>query len=448
VRKLRAFGALVVVCAVALGQIAGADDDAAAGYARVRPALVKVWAFDVQGKPLASGTGLVIASNAARSLVLTAAHVVVGAAAIRIDVDRAHHDIPAAVQQRGPRDLAVLAIDRGGFAPATFAPRTRAVVEGNLIAVAGFVEHDELIGVVGQEPQLLYPGTISSRPDDGAYLELENVHIEEGLSGAPVFDPENGDVLGIVTSRTADRRGGFADAAASVVLPFLGANAIAFSQRRIAAERVATGVIPKPTASPRASAAPRPAARPVALAVSATVRAHAQPVRAVAAAPLAAATLVPRALPTIAALPRAWHGVDDQRHRVVYDQAGCAIALWVRVEQIAFERPDDDGANAAPDARLTLGIERQVAPTAACANIDDVPAYDADYRVSAVSYDGRHLTMRFRFDADAGSGIDAALVPADVSLDADLDASPVTAHIQLIDAEWADAFDVSAATDP
>ena len=123
-------------------------------------------------------------------------------------------------------------------------PRERApVVEGNLVAVAGYVKNDELIGVVGQEPRILFPGTVASRPDNGLYLELENVHIEEGLSGGAVFDPGTGDVLGIVTSRTSDRRGGFADSAALVVLPFLEASNVAVSLTR-----PVTHAAPKPRA--------------------------------------------------------------------------------------------------------------------------------------------------------------------------------------------------------
>jgi S1-C subfamily serine protease len=167
---MRSAHAVVVLLLAFIAALAaaGVADDAARGYAAIRPALVKVWAFDASGKPVESGSGIVIVSNASRSLVLTAAHVIAGAASIKVDIDRDRHDLVARVQQRGPRDLAVLELDQGHLVPATFASRTHAVVEGNVIAVAGYVKHDELIGVVGQEPRLLYPGTISSRPDGGA----------------------------------------------------------------------------------------------------------------------------------------------------------------------------------------------------------------------------------------------------------------------------------------
>jgi hypothetical protein len=430
VRSGRALAfALTLALAAAFARAAAGSDDAANGYAKVRPSLVKVWAFDAQGRPFESGSGLVIVSNGARSLVLTAAHVIAGAASIRVDIDRDRHDLVAHVQQRGPRDLAVLLLDRGGLTPATFAARSLPVVEGIVIAVAGFVKHDELIGVVGQEPRLLYPGTISSRPDDGAYLELENVHVEEGLSGGPVFDPDTGDVLGIVTSRTSDQRGGFADSAALVVLPFLASSAIAFHER---ASTLAVAP-PKPVASSKAVAAlPRPLA-----ALPKTLPVASPPPR----PPVVLASL-PRPTPAPSpAGPATWDAHDTTAHRIAYDHAGCAIVLSLAVQRLAF------GATAA-DARLTLRMARRVAPVDACADIAESNASDGSYQAAATSFDGHHVTIRFRY-APGGTPSDAddALFPADVSLDADVDAMPVIAHVQLLDADWDDALDVSVSRD-
>jgi len=451
VRSARAACALLLLAlAPAHARAAG---DAASGYARVRPSLVKVWAFDAQGRPLDSGSGIVIVSNGARSLVLTAAHVIANAASVRIDVDRDRHDIPARVQQRGPRDLAVLAIDRGGFAAATFASRSHPAVEGNLIAVAGYVEHDELIGVVGQEPRLLYPGTVSSRPDNGAYLELENVHIEDGLSGGPVFDPENGDVLGVVTSRTSDQRGGFADSAALVVVPFLAANAIGFSERdadvRVARALATPSPAPPPASAPSAPPRPKPLATPAARGIDGvTIPMPPRRLPAVVALqppPVALAAGVP----AVATGPRAWDAADERPHRFVYYHLGCAIVLSLDVADLSFAQPrapDRDALLAG--AHLTLRVGRRVAPVAACANVAESQPVDAAYRASAASFDGRHLTIRFRYVDDGTNVGDGALFPEDVSLDADLDAAPVTAHVQLIDDDWDDALDVIAARGP
>jgi S1-C subfamily serine protease len=439
VRSLRAACASLLLVAL-VPAFVRAEDDAAGGYARVRPSLVKVWAFDAQGRPLDSGSGIVIVSNDARSLVLTAGHVIANAASVRIDVDRDRHDIPARVQQRGPRDLAVLAIDRGGFAAATFASRSHPAVEGNLIAVAGYVEHDELIGIVGQEPRLLYPGTVSSRPDNGAYLELENVHIEDGLSGGPVFDPENGDVLGMVTSRTSDQRGGFADSAALVVVPFLAANAIGFSERD-AGLRLARAVA-APSAAP---ATPAPA-RPKVAAV--TIPAAPRHLPAVVAAPPRSLALALANVPAVTTGPRVWEAADERPHRFVYYHLGCAIVLSLDIVDLNFSPPSSTDDAPAAKARLSLRVGRRVAPVAACANVAESAPLDSAYQAVAASYDGHHLTIRFRSTADGASNPDGALFPADVSLDADLDAAPVTAHVQLIDDDWDDTLDVIASRDP
>jgi hypothetical protein len=268
------------------------------------------------------------------------------------------------------------------------------------------VEHDELIGVVGQEPRLLYPGTVSSRPDDGAYLELENVHIEAGLSGGAVFDPDTGDVLGIVTSRTADERGGFADSGARVVVPFLASNAIAFSERSTIVQIAKTFT---PVAHP-ASTAPPPAPRasPHAIAL----------VTAFARVPAPVATLRPLAVPALA------------------------------VAHLAFGVPNASDERAPIErARLSLRVGRRVAPVAACANVAETSPVVAPYEAAAASYDGHHVTIRFRYAGDAANGNDETLFPDDVSLDADVDTSPVTAHVQLFDVDWDDALDVTAARD-
>jgi len=434
VRNLRA--ACATALFVASLCVAAHADDAALGYAKLRPSLVKVWAFDAQGKPVGSGSGVVIVSNGARSLVLTATHVIADAASITIDVDRDRHDIAAHVQQRGPRDLSIVSIDRGGLVPATFAARSHDVVAGNLIAVAGFVEHDELIGVVGQEPRLLYPGTVSSRPDDGAYLELENVHIEAGLSGGAVFDPDTGDVLGIVTSRTADERGGFADSGARVVVPFLASNAIAFAERSTNVHVAKTFT---PVAHPASTAQPPvPRSSPHAVAqVAAFVH-----------VPVAAVTLRPLVVPALVVAPLGWQADDMPPNQFAYDHQGCAIVLSLAIAHLAFGVPSVADERAPIErASLTLRVGRRVAPVAACANVAETSPVIAPYQAAAASYDGRHVTIRFRYAGDASTGDDDTLFPDDVSLDADVDTARVTAHVQLFDIDWDDALDVIAARD-
>ena len=310
-RRAAAFLA-AVAAALSTALHADAANDASGGYEAIRPSLVKVWAFDRSGRPEQSGTGIVVDTDGKRSLVLTASHVVTGSASIRIDVSRDVHDLIARVERTGPRDLTLLSVEHGNLHAARFAPRSHAVVEGNMVAVAGYVKNDELIGVVGQEPRILFPGTVSSRPDNGMYLELENVHIEEGLSGGAVFDPGTGDVLGVVTSRTSDRRGGFADSGALVVLPFLAANRVA-------------------------SAGPPPEGPPPAIKVPARVLA-AVPLTAAARQPAPAATIACDAAGDARARRR-------QRHRVVAGDERCAEAIHHHAWRLP-DRRDDRRAHA------------------------------------------------------------------------------------------------------
>jgi S1-C subfamily serine protease len=372
----------------ALARAAPADD-AASGYGAIRPALVKVWAFDASGRPCASGTGIVVASGAQRSQVLTAEHVVAGAARIRIDVSREQHDIPARVVRTGAHDLALLDVDVGGLQPARFASPSRTVVEGNVVAVAGYVKDDELIGVTGQEPHVLFPATISARPDAGAYLELENVHVEEGLSGGAVFDPQSGDVLGVVTSRTTDARGGFADSSALVVVPFL------------RPQRVAV-------AAPAATPAP-------------TTPAPMMPVVVV-------------APPAVAA----WRALQTPPQRFAFVRNGCTTAVVVDVRSLQFAIAHD--ALVAPQAGaplLALDVRKRVLPGGACFAVPSTEIAQAAYAPTVMTYDGRHVAMRFAY---AGDPADAALFPPAATFDVDLGAQPATATLQLFGQDWAGAI--------
>jgi Trypsin-like peptidase domain len=200
-----------------------AADDAAAAYRKIEPSLVKVWAHSASGAPLRSGTGFVVASNVDErwSLIVTAAHVIADADKVTVDIDRRSHDEPTTVVSKSDTpDIALLRIERGDLRPVRFAPASRVIRPGFLVAVAGFFQNDEQIGVTGQAPRLRYPGTVSSLPDNGRYIEL-NINVEEGLSGAPVFDPAQGDVIGMVQQRSHQGEGGYALPLAHGLLAFL-----------------------------------------------------------------------------------------------------------------------------------------------------------------------------------------------------------------------------------
>jgi hypothetical protein len=414
VRKLLAVIGVTIAFAAA-AQRADAVNDAAAGYETIRPSLVKVWAFDRGGRPNESGTGIVVESDAQRSLVLTATHVVAGAASIRIDLSRDVHDVSARVVHAGPRDLTLLSIERGNLRAAHFAARDRPVVEGNLVAVAGYVKNDELIGVVGQAPRILYPGTVASRPDNGLYLELENVHIEEGLSGGAVFDPATGDVLGVVTSRTSDRRGGFADSGALVVLPFLDKNRL-----------IALAPPPAPPRPPLSRAA--------------------EPLPAFAPRPAPTATLQ-AVIGRIAAPPRisgdvdSWQATNPAPKRFIAMRGGCRTAITIDVQTLQFLIAHQ--ALVTPHRRgelLTIALQRRSGAAYGCDRVADVDPVNGSYEPTAMSFDGRHVTMRFVYAGDAQY---ADAFPADASVDADLDDAAPTATVQFFDRDWSGTIAVS-----
>lgn len=442
VRKRCAAALLALALPAFAGARAGAMDDASAGYRTIRPSLVKVWAFDGAGRPIASGTGLVVTSNERGSEVLTASHVVAGAASIRIDVSRDVHDLSAHVERAGPRDLTLLDVDHGNLQPARFAPASRAVVSGNIVAVAGYVKNDELIGVVGQEPRVLYPGTVSSRPDDGAYLELENVYVEEGLSGGPVFDPQSGQVLGIVTSRTSDARGGFADSGAQVVVPFLTGSHVALNVAVPPAAALPSALPFAPAPRPlvaRVSLAPTPAPAPLELPTDPPLpNAPALPAPA-AVLPVTDPLLDPGADGDIAS----WRAGTGVPQRFVFVRDGCTTAVVVVVRTLQFVV-----AHRAlvpphrPGALLAVGLRKRVIPSLLCGSVASTQQAQGAYEPTVMAFDGRHVTMRFVY---AGDPANADLFPSDASLDADLDAGGATATVQFFDRDWNGAISLSLA---
>jgi hypothetical protein len=426
VRKWLPFALIAVFALVA--QRANAANDASVGYETIRPSLVKVWTFDPAGRPLQSGTGIVVDSGDRQSLVLTASHVVAGAASIRIDVSRDLHDLAAHVDRTGPRDLTLLTVERGGLHAARFAPRSQRVVEGNLVAVAGYVKNDELIGIVGQEPRVLFPGTVSSRPDNGLYLELENVHIEEGLSGGAVFDPGTGQILGIVTSRTSDSRGGFADSGALVVVPFLEANHVA------AADQLHPAATPQPViALPQLPPSIRQLQLPVAV-----LR------------PLPIATLPPV---IVASAPHdyaggvvSWQGGTGTPQRFAYTQKGCRVAVTIDIQTLQFVVAHQ--ALVQPHHRgslLSITLSQQAGANDACADVADAEPAGGAYEATAMSFNGHHVTMRFVYAGDADDG---DRFPTDASLDADLDSDSPNATVQFFAADWTGSIELPLARTP
>jgi hypothetical protein len=210
----RALLTSVLVLVMVGAQLPGLAQDAQSGFSVIRNSIVKVWNFDANGAPLASGTGFVVDSSPQVSHVLTAAHVVEGNAKVLVDENREVHDIPATVVTMSG-DVALLRIDRGGFQPVTFA--LNAVVVGANLGGAGFYRSDE----IGQVARLVFPMTVSAVTSQGRLIAFDNANIQEGLSGGPVFDPGTGSVVGMIAARSTGGLGGFAVSGPVVLYYFL-----------------------------------------------------------------------------------------------------------------------------------------------------------------------------------------------------------------------------------
>jgi|GEM_PF-6211317 S1-C subfamily serine protease len=268
------FIAMALVC-----RAASAADDASGGYAKIKPSLVKIWTLDENGKPIQSGTGFVVASDAGGSLILTSAHTVLHAAKLIVNVPGQARDIKARMKSIGPVDTALLAIDEPNMVPVRFVPHDRALREGSYVAVAGFLKNDESIEIAGLVPRVLYPGTISSLPSDGRFIDLANLNIEEGLSGSPVFEPRTGEVVGMIDTRATNRqeRGGYAISAPVVLTQFFEDQKVRVAYEKPTSAPAAPHVVPPPQITPPPQIAPLPQIAPPPV--------QAQPVRVVAQAP-------------------------------------------------------------------------------------------------------------------------------------------------------------------
>lgn len=202
---------------------------AAEAYAKIKPAIYKIWSLNAAGVPTDTGTGFVVSSDATSSMVVTAAHVVDKAVKVSLDVDR--KSVAAHVVAKIAADVALLKVDVGNLTPASFSKEIP--VEGDQIAVAGFpgsTTQDLMIeSGLGERVSLIGVGTIGSLLANGQQLELANLPIDHGLSGGPAFDPLTGDVMAMVDSKFENQRRGIGISAQSVIATFLKQNNVAFT---------------------------------------------------------------------------------------------------------------------------------------------------------------------------------------------------------------------------
>ncbi len=147
----------------------------------------------------AYGTGVVIASGAWGTRLLTAAHVVADARNLRAKVGDRGKPFAVRVLARSndDDDLALLAIDATNLAPVRFAT-SNDLEPGSAIGVLGYpipdAFNDEALGTTVS----LYSGRVASLRTGAIEVDIP---IIPGESGGPVFAVDSGEVIGLAESR-------------------------------------------------------------------------------------------------------------------------------------------------------------------------------------------------------------------------------------------------------
>jgi len=200
--------------------------DARLGYRVVNPTIVLVRVWANKETQLATGTGFVVQSTAADSYILTARHVVKGAAFVTVDLMALKKSPTATIVLLGAagsnrEDLALLRISVGHLPAVTFDDATPEV--GEPLAAVGFPKTsiDLEASGLGLTSLLLGPGIVSSLPEQRSLMTVANVSFQEGESGSPVFDLTNGQIVGLVDSQLPGEAVNGIAIGERVMVPFL-----------------------------------------------------------------------------------------------------------------------------------------------------------------------------------------------------------------------------------
>ena len=217
-RLLRRTAALLLNACLAMSAMA---TDMVETIARVKPSIVVVGTYQKTASPQFNmrGTGFVIGNG---TLVATNAHVVpqesgpdAPALVIHLRTGEASSQLRGArlLSRDVERDLAVLRID-GGPLPALPLRDSDTVREGQMIAFTGFpiggalgfspVTHR---GMIASITPIVLPGGTTRQLNEKAIRQIKRGSFDifqldatayPGNSGSPVFDPDTGEVIGII----------------------------------------------------------------------------------------------------------------------------------------------------------------------------------------------------------------------------------------------------------
>jgi hypothetical protein len=153
----------------------------------VRKAVVTIQALDASGQLAASGTGFFVSEG----YVLTAAHVLEGAAGCRVELSDGQQQRCSVAASDSAKDVSMLTVS--GTAPASLRwGSSEAMKDGDEVTV--------ISNPLGQLPGTVSRGIVSaSRVVNGTKLLQISAAISHGSSGAPVLN-SRGQVIGIVRS--------------------------------------------------------------------------------------------------------------------------------------------------------------------------------------------------------------------------------------------------------
>ena len=174
----------------------------------------------------AYGSGIVVASDATGSDILSVEHVVHGAHDLRVTLDE-RRVVPArVVAVDAKNDLALVRIDVPGRIVARLG-RARDIEPGTAVGIAGYpipdAFSDEHLGIKTS----VYAGRVSSQRSDSLELDLPVI---PGESGGPVFDASTGVVIALGESRFDDEKAIGFGIPIEVAEHFLASKRIAFER--------------------------------------------------------------------------------------------------------------------------------------------------------------------------------------------------------------------------
>jgi serine protease Do len=184
-------------------------DPFVAAFARLRPSVVlftmRVPSDDPKKKGRfddAYGSGIIVASGAHGSQILTVEHVIDGASHLHVTLDD-KRTVPAHVVAADTRsDLALVAIVTPNR-PVANLGTSENLAPGTAIGVAGYpipdAFEDEKLGTETS----VFSGRVSSHRNDALELDLPVI---PGESGGPVFDARSGAVVALAESRFDDEK--------------------------------------------------------------------------------------------------------------------------------------------------------------------------------------------------------------------------------------------------